>query len=910
MPMRPTNLLIILFACFALLAAIARAESGDNPNDYFLNAYTSFQKASQIESTGSPQAALQSYRETLHILDQISKRWPNWEREIVDFRRKKTQEAIARLGEKGSPEPGPSVNEGGGNSSGLEPALPADGALVPSVEPSESGTSRRKSPKSAPPASVPSDPVAAIQQKLKELTETNDRQKNELEKLQRERDTYEKQAKEAEAARKKADEQRQMVQDRSDLLEKKLAELRTKGTGDAEAIKALQVEREKVRQELRNLQIEREAADEVRQQNATRLGVAAARAQQLEKERNDAKKLSAEAAAQIKAAQDKADASVKDAQQKMNEALKDRDTYKLKLTKVTQERDDALQQIQKFKEAQKQVDKLVTDNTHLMAQLADAEKQITDLKSDGQQKDAAIADLKKEVGSVKQQLADAKKQSAEYQTHMGDLQAKLDETQKNLATMKTDNAASVAEKKKMQEENDILRGIVLREMKEQARRDQTRKLVLDEMKNLESKSTELGKQSELLKQISYLGQPVVKLTPKERALFKKPQVEIGDNEISLAAPKADDAGETAANASASPDANAAPSDTKPADANLPATASATTEPALPATATPPSPAPAPEAPKTTITAAPPAHPADSAKTPESKPASTADTKPETKSQPAKQDKIAKASPPEEQPHSLSLETPAMQALTGAPGTDVSASLSISPSSPTTSPSKSKRTKSPDDEALPSKSAGGQLLENAPAKSGTTKGGGSTLPGELTPLMAQAKDEFERGNYRDAEKLYGKILEQAPENLNALDNLGVVRFRSGKLKMAEETFKKAIAIAPEDAFSHCTLGIVFYSQARYDDAVNELTKALAINPSNATAHNYLGITASNKGWQEAAQKELETAISLDRNYADAYFNIAVVFATQQPPNKELARKNYKRAIELGAEPDSSLEQLLK
>ena len=90
----------------------------------------------------------------------------------------------------------------------------------------------------------------------------------------------------------------------------------------------------------------------------------------------------------------------------------------------------------------------------------------------------------------------------------------------------------------------------------------------------------------------------------------------------------------------------------------------------------------------------------------------------------------------------------------------------------------------------------------------------------------------------------------------------------------------------------------------------MTEALAIYPKDATAQNYLVITASLKGWQEAAQKELETATALDPTYADALFNLAVVFATQQPPNKENARKCYKRATELGAEPDSALEQMIK
>jgi len=93
-------------------------------------------------------------------------------------------------------------------------------------------------------------------------------------------------------------------------------------------------------------------------------------------------------------------------------------------------------------------------------------------------------------------------------------------------------------------------------------------------------------------------------------------------------------------------------------------------------------------------------------------------------------------------------------------------------------------------------------------------------------------------------------------------------------------------------------------------INALTRALAINPRYAVAHNYLGITASQKGWQEAALKELETATQYDPNYGDAYFNLAVVYAMQQPPNKELARKNYKRATDLGAAPDPGLDDLLK
>jgi Tfp pilus assembly protein PilF len=56
--------------------------------------------------------------------------------------------------------------------------------------------------------------------------------------------------------------------------------------------------------------------------------------------------------------------------------------------------------------------------------------------------------------------------------------------------------------------------------------------------------------------------------------------------------------------------------------------------------------------------------------------------------------------------------------------------------------------------------------------------------------------------------------------------------------------------------------------------------------------------------------LETAISVDPKYADAHFNLAVVLATNDPPDKESAGKYYQQARELGAERDESLEQLIK
>jgi Flp pilus assembly protein TadD len=185
-----------------------------------------------------------------------------------------------------------------------------------------------------------------------------------------------------------------------------------------------------------------------------------------------------------------------------------------------------------------------------------------------------------------------------------------------------------------------------------------------------------------------------------------------------------------------------------------------------------------------------------------------------------------------------------------------------------------------------------------------------LPDDLQNVARAAKESFDQGKYRTAEKQYQEILANSPKNLYALSNLGVVYLRSGKFRSAESTLKKALVISSNDEFLHTTLGIVYYRQSKFDDARAELSQAVEINPKSATAHNYLGITAGQNGRQQEAEKEILQAIANNPEYADAHFNLAVILATTQPASKELAKRHYARATALGTQPDPSLEKLLQ
>jgi cytochrome c-type biogenesis protein CcmH/NrfG len=181
---------------------------------------------------------------------------------------------------------------------------------------------------------------------------------------------------------------------------------------------------------------------------------------------------------------------------------------------------------------------------------------------------------------------------------------------------------------------------------------------------------------------------------------------------------------------------------------------------------------------------------------------------------------------------------------------------------------------------------------------------------VSVLLNEARTAFALKDFTTAEAKYEAVLAQDPNNVTALSNIGVVQYQQGKLDDAEQTLRKAVVQAPNDSPSRSLLGVIYFRKGKIEEAFGELTRAVALDPRNAEAHNYLGITLSEKGWQAAAEQEIRRALELNPQYADAHFNLAAMYARQKTPKLELARYHYQKAIDLGADRDPKMEQVLK
>ena len=169
----------------------------------------------------------------------------------------------------------------------------------------------------------------------------------------------------------------------------------------------------------------------------------------------------------------------------------------------------------------------------LSSTMPSQEKQVSEAKDQ-------VGKLQSELADVKSQLSSLQKKSGSGDDQLKDLKDRLEEKEAQLARYKKRKSKLVGDGN-IQEENDLLRGIIMRQVKEEARRAQARRLLEDEMKRLNVQSQALSDQ------VVVLSAPSAELTPQERSLFKQGQLvvaDLGDGKIqeSLSARKVNDSG--------------------------------------------------------------------------------------------------------------------------------------------------------------------------------------------------------------------------------------------------------------------------------------------------------------------------------------------------------------------------------
>ena len=184
-----------------------------------------------------------------------------------------------------------------------------------------------------------------------------------------------------------------------------------------------------------------------------------------------------------------------------------------------------------------------------------------------------------------------------------------------------------------------------------------------------------------------------------------------------------------------------------------------------------------------------------------------------------------------------------------------------------------------------------------------------------------------GLYREAVEEFSAAIEIDPSSVGAYQGRARAYKGWNKIAEAEKDYQRAIDLAPLNWRGHSALAKLYFDATRYDEAAQKYRQAIQIKPDNGGLLSSLGAALMLMGEYDKAVPEFQEAIRLQpgfqtyENLGSAYLylgrfedsidnfkkalqpneyrsygNLARAYF-RMPGQRDLARKNYERAIQL-------------
>lgn len=114
-------------------------------------------------------------------------------------------------------------------------------------------------------------------------------------------------------------------------------------------------------------------------------------------------------------------------------------------------------------------------------------------------------------------------------------------------------------------------------------------------------------------------------------------------------------------------------------------------------------------------------------------------------------------------------------------------------------------------------------------------------------------------------------------------------RQEMLPEAIETYLRVVELAPDWIEAHINLGVAYYQMGQLSDAATAFRHAVAIDPLSGISHYDLGCTLEELGDLDGAIEHLQRAARAMPAHADVHFNLALV--QEKRGEKRLAREHW-------------------
>ena len=156
----------------------------------------------------------------------------------------------------------------------------------------------------------------------------------------------------------------------------------------------------------------------------------------------------------------------------------------------------------------------------------------------------------------------------------------------------------------------------------------------------------------------------------------------------------------------------------------------------------------------------------------------------------------------------------------------------------------------------------------------------------------------------------KLLELAPNDAEAHNNLGVLQRDTGRLVEAEESYRQALAIAPDYAEAHSNLGSTLRDLGKSSAAASSYSKAITLQPDFSDARYNLGVLLyESQQYAEAAKEFASVETEKGKSYAvrcayhlddrSSFYDKLDTFLEQYPANAIIGAVSHGAERKYGA-----------
>jgi tetratricopeptide (TPR) repeat protein len=180
--------------------------------------------------------------------------------------------------------------------------------------------------------------------------------------------------------------------------------------------------------------------------------------------------------------------------------------------------------------------------------------------------------------------------------------------------------------------------------------------------------------------------------------------------------------------------------------------------------------------------------------------------------------------------------------------------------------------------------------------GKKKGLKQLLPKDpIGDWVNQAVQQHRAGALAEAEKLYQRVLQQQPTQVEALHGLGILALQQGQPETAIAPLQQAVALQPNHAFAHVHLAHALRGTQQVEAALPHYQRALSLNPQLAEVYLDLGNVFLELGQTQQAIAAYGQAIAVNARLPKAHYSLGM--AHQVQGNFDAAVQHYQQAIAL-------------